>query len=154
LPAATPRGNSDATDYSVSKAGVMIVRPDETLSLIAEWSKTNAEALRKLNHLRKGATVGLGHEFKLDLSRADPAEFEAARRRYHHELQDAYFAEHRIAATQDYEIKPGDSLWTIAHNHGDLPVWLVTQYNPDANFRDMHPGMAITLPKVEPINRQ
>ncbi len=154
LPAATPRGNSDATDYGVSKAGMMIVRPDETLGLIADWSKTSAEALRKLNHLRKGATVGLGHEFKLDLSRTDAALFEAARRRYHHALQDAYFAEHRIAATQNYAIKPGDSLWTIAHNHGDLPIWLVTQYNPDANFRDMHPGMVITLPQVEPINRQ
>jgi membrane-bound lytic murein transglycosylase D len=154
LPAATPTGNSDATDYGVSKAGVMIVRPDETLGLIADWSKTSAEALRKLNHLRKGAMVGLGHELKLELSRVDVGDFEAVRRRYHRELQDAYFAEHRIAATHNYEIKRGDSLWTIAHNHGDLPVWLVTQYNPDANFRDMRPGMSITLPEVEPINRQ
>jgi len=154
LPAATPRGNTDATDYSVSKSGIMIVRADETLGHIAAWSKCSAEELRKLNHLRKGAMVGLGHQLKLDLARIDANEFETARRRYHRDLQNAYFAEHRIAATQNYEIKRGDSLWTVAHQHGDLPVWLVTQYNPDADFRDMRPGMAITLPEVEPINRQ
>jgi membrane-bound lytic murein transglycosylase D len=154
LPAATPRGNSDTTDYGVSKSGVMIVRADETLGFIADWSKTSAEELRKMNHLRKGAMVGLGHPLKLDLSRIDAGEFETARRRYHRDLQNAYFAEHRIAATQNYEIKHGDSLWTIAHQHGDLPIWLVTQYNPDANFRDMRPGQAITLPEVESINRQ
>jgi LysM repeat protein len=154
LPAATPRGNSDTTDYGVSKSGVMIVRADETLGFIADWSKTSAEELRKMNHLRKGAMVGLGHQLKLDLSRIDAGEFEIARRRYHRDLQNAYFAEHRIAATQNYEIKHGDSLWTIAHQHGDLPIWLVTQYNPDADFRDMRPGQAITLPEVEPINRQ
>jgi len=154
LPAATPRGNSDTTDYGVSKSGVMIVRADETLGFIADWSKTSAEELRKMNHLRKGAMVGLGHPLKLDLSRIEAGEFETARRRYHRDLQNAYFAEHRIAATQNYEIKRGDSLWTIAHQHGDLPIWLVTQYNPDADFRDMRPGQAITLPEVEPINRQ
>jgi len=154
LPAATPRGNSDPTDYGVSKSGVMIVRADETLGFIADWSKTSAEELRKINHLRKGAMVGLGHELKLDLARIDAGEFETARRRYHRDLQNAYFAEHRIAATQNYEIKHGDSLWTIAHQHGDLPIWLVTQYNPDADFREMRPGQAITLPEVEPINRQ
>jgi membrane-bound lytic murein transglycosylase D len=154
LPAATPRGNTDATDYSVGKNGVVIIRADETLGLIADWSKTSAEDLRKLNRLRKGATVGLGHAFKLDLAKVDANAFETLRRRYHRELQDAYFAEHRIAATQNYEIKRGDSLWTIAHQHRDLPLWLVTQYNPDADFRDMRPGMVITLPEVEPINRQ
>jgi membrane-bound lytic murein transglycosylase D len=154
LPAATPGGNADPTDYGVSKNGVMIVRADETLGFIADWSKTAAGTLRKMNHLRNGAMVGLGHELKLDLSRVDAGEFETARRRYHRDLQNAYFAEHRIAATQNYAIKRGDSLWTIAHSHGDLPIWLVTQYNPDADFRAMRPGMAITLPEVEPINRQ
>jgi hypothetical protein len=35
-----------------------------------------------------------------------------------------------------------------------LPIWLVAQYNPDMDFGDMRPGATITLPQVEPINRQ
>ena len=36
-------------------------------------------------------------------------------------------------------MKRGDSLWTIAER-GNLPIWLVAQYNPDADFNDMRPG--------------
>jgi hypothetical protein len=42
----------------------------------------------------------------------------------------------------------------IAAQHGDLPVWLVAQYNPDVDFNDMRPGTVMTLPRVAPINRQ
>jgi membrane-bound lytic murein transglycosylase D len=154
LPAATPSGNSDTTDYAVAKGDTVTVQAGETLGSLADWSETNADELRKLNHLRKGAMIGLGHKIKLDLSRIGAEQFEARRHAYHRELQETYFAAHRIAATENYTIKRGDSLWTIAHSHGDLPVWLVTQYNPDADFNAMRPGTSISLPEVEPINRQ
>ena len=51
-------------------------------------------------------------------------------------------------------MKRGDSLWVIAQQHADLPVWLVAQYNPDVDFSDVRPGTAITLPRVAAINRQ
>ncbi len=154
LPAATPTSNTDATDYSVGTDGRVIVQADETLGHFADWSGVAPEELRRLNHLNKHASVSLGHKIKLNLSRVDAAHFEAARRDYHRDLQDTYFATHRIAATQDYAVKRGDSLWTIAHQHADLPIWLVAQYNPDVDFSDMRPGATITLPQVEPINRQ
>jgi membrane-bound lytic murein transglycosylase D len=154
LPAATPSGNADTTDYGVAKGDTIIVQAAETLGYLADWSDTNADELRKLNHLRKGSMVTLGHKLKLDLSHSSAQSFEARRRAYHRELQEAYFAAHRIAATENYTIKRGDSLWTIAHSHGDLPLWLVTQYNPDADFSEMRPGTSISLPAVEPINRQ
>ena len=37
-------------------------------------------------------------------------------------------------------VKRGESLWTIAQQRNDMPVWLVAQYNPDVNFNDMRPG--------------
>jgi peptidoglycan lytic transglycosylase D len=154
LPAATPTSNTDATDYSVGADGRVVVQAEETLGHLADCSGVAPEELRRLNRLNKSAGVTLGHKFKLDLTRVDAAHFEAARRDYHRDLQDAYFATHRIAATQDYTIKRGDSLWTIAHQQSDLPIWLVAQYNPDMDFGDMRPGATITLPQVEPINRQ
>jgi membrane-bound lytic murein transglycosylase D len=154
LPAATPTSNPDATDYGVGADGRVVVQADETLGHLADWSGSTPEELRRLNHLNKSASVGLGHKIKLNSARLDTAHFEAARRGYHRDLQDAYFATHRIAATQDYTIKHGDSLWTIVHGHADLPIWLVAQYNPDVDFGEMRPGATITLPQVEPINRQ
>jgi membrane-bound lytic murein transglycosylase D len=107
-----------------------------------------------LNKLHKNAMVTLGHKVKLDFSKVSAEQFAASRREYHQRLQEDYFAAHRIAGTENYSVKRGDSLWVIAQQHADLPVWLVAQYNPDVDFNDVRPGTVITLPRVAAINRQ
>jgi membrane-bound lytic murein transglycosylase D len=98
--------------------------------------------------------VTLGHKVKLDLSRVSAAQFAATRRDFHRRLQDAFFATHRISGTENYTVKRGESLWIIAQQRADLPVWLVAEYNPDVDFSDVRPGTTIALPRVEAINRQ
>jgi membrane-bound lytic murein transglycosylase D len=154
LPIAAPMGNADATDYGVGSDDTVIVQAAETLGHFADWSKVSSEALRRLNKLHKNAMVTLGHKIKLDFSRVTPAQFAATRREYHHQLQEDFFAAHRIAGTENYSVKRGESLWVIAQQHGDLPVWLVAEYNPDLDWGDVRPGTAVTLPRVEAINRQ
>jgi peptidoglycan lytic transglycosylase D len=154
LPVAAPTGNSDTTDYGVGADDTVIVQAAETLGHYADWSGVNSQTLRAVNKLHKNAMVTLGHKVKLDFSKVTPAQFAATRREYHHHLQEEYFAGHRIAGTENYSVKRGDSLWVIAQQHADLPVWLVAQYNPDVDFNDMRLGTAITLPRVVPINRQ
>jgi membrane-bound lytic murein transglycosylase D len=153
-PAVTPTSNSDTTDYGVGPNDTVTIQAAETLGHFADWSGTSVDELRRLNRLHKGAAVGLGRTIKLKFTGVNAERFTAARRLYHRGLQDKYFANHRIAATQSYAIRRGDSLWTVAHQHGDMPVWLISQYNPDIDFGDMRPGTSITLPEVEPINRQ
>jgi membrane-bound lytic murein transglycosylase D len=154
LPAATPTGNADTTDYSVGAGNTVIVQAAETLGHYADWSGVSSQTLRTLNKLHKNAMVTLGHRVKLDFSKVSAEQFEAARREYHQHLQEDYFAAHRIAGTENYAVKRGDSLWVIAQQHADLPVWLVAQYNPDVDFNDVRPGTLITLPRVAAINRE
>jgi membrane-bound lytic murein transglycosylase D len=154
LPAAAPTGNGDTTDYSVGAGDTVIVQAAETLGHYADWLRVSSETLRTLNKLHKKAMVTLGHRVKLDFSKVTPEQFETTRREYHQHLQEDFFAAHRIAGTENYSVKRGDSLWVIAQQHGDLPVWLVTQYNPDVDFGDVRPGTVITLPQVAAINRQ
>jgi len=154
LPVASPTENSDPTDYRVRAGNTVIVQAEETLGHYADWSGVGSERLRALNKLHKNAMVTLGHSVKLDLSRVSAEQFAATRREYHRRLQEEFFAAHRIAGTENYAVKRGDSLWVIAQQHADLPVWLVAQYNPDVDFNDMRPGTTITLPQVAAINRQ
>jgi membrane-bound lytic murein transglycosylase D len=154
LPAAAPSGNPDTTDYGVGAGDTVIVQAAETLGHYADWSGVSSQTLRTLNKLHKNAMVALGHKVKLDFSKVSAEQFEATRREYHQHLQEDYFAAHRIAGTESYAVKRGDSLWVIAQQHADLPVWLVAQYNPDVDFNDVRPGTVITLPRVAAINRQ
>jgi membrane-bound lytic murein transglycosylase D len=154
LPAAAPTGGSDTTDYSVGPDNKIIVQAAETLGHYADWSGVSSQALRALNKLHKNAMVTVGKKVKLDLSKVSAAQFTAVRRDYHQRLQENFFAMHRIAGTENYAVKRGESLWTIAQQRGDLPVWLIAEYNPDVDFSDVRPGTTITLPRVEAINRQ
>jgi membrane-bound lytic murein transglycosylase D len=154
LPVSAPTGTSDTTDYSVAANNTVIVQAAETLGHYADWSGVGLQQLRSLNKLHKNAVVALGHRVRLDFSRVSAQQFVEARRAYHQHLQEEYFATHRIAGTENYSVKRGESLWTIAQQHADLPVWLVAQYNPDVDFGEVRPGTAITLPQVAPINRQ
>jgi membrane-bound lytic murein transglycosylase D len=154
LPVSSPTGMSDTTDYRVGADNTVIVQVAETLGHYADWSGVGLQELRALNKLHKNAMVALGHRVKLDFSRVSAQQFVEARRAYHQHLQEEFFAAHRIAGTENYSVKRGESLWTIAQQHADLPVWLVAQYNPDVDFGDVRPGTIITLPRVAPINRQ
>jgi membrane-bound lytic murein transglycosylase D len=154
LPAASPSGNGDNTDYSVGADNTVVVQAEETLGHFADWSKVSSASLRALNRLHKNAMVTLGHKVKLDFAHVSASQFEAARRDYHRQLQEVFFATHRIAGTENYVVKKGESLWIIAQQHADLPVWLVAEYNPDVDFGDVRPGATIALPRVEAINRQ
>jgi membrane-bound lytic murein transglycosylase D len=154
LPVGAPTENSDPADYSVGADQTVIVQAAETLGHYADWSGVSSQALRTLNKLHKNALVSLGHKVKLDFSRVSPEQFATTRREYHHRLQEEFFAAHRIAGTENYSVKRGESLWVIAQQHADLPVWLVAEYNPDVDFSDVRPGTTITLPRVVSINRQ
>jgi membrane-bound lytic murein transglycosylase D len=154
LPAASPSGNVGSADYGVGANNTVVVQAAETLGHFADWSKVSSASLRTLNKLHKNAMVTLGHKVKLDLSQVSAAQFEAARRDYHRQLQESFFAAHRISGTENYVVKKGESLWIIAQQHSDLPVWLVAEYNPDVDFGEVRPGTTIALPRVEAINRQ
>jgi membrane-bound lytic murein transglycosylase D len=154
LPAASPSGNGDSADYSVGADNTVVVQAAETLGHFADWAKVSSASLRTLNRLHRNAMVTLGHKVKLDLSHVSAAQFETARRDYHRQLQETFFATHRISGTENYVVKKGESLWIIAQQHSDLPVWLVAEYNPDVDFGEVRPGATIALPRVESINRQ
>jgi len=154
LPASAPTGGTDATDYRVGAGDTVVVQTGETLGHFADWTGVDSETLRRLNRLHKSAQVMVGHRIKLDLSKVTAAQFLAARTDYHRHVQEAFFAAHRIAGTENYTVKRGESLWTVALQHGDLPIWLVAEYNPDVDFHDMRPGTTIALPQVVDVNRQ
>ena len=147
-PAPSAPAIADPIDYGVQADGRVLVAAAETIGHYADWLGLSAAKVRALNKLSAKAGVRVGQRLALDFSQATRAQFERRRRAYHAQLQSAYFATHRIEATTAYAARAGDSLWQISRRAG-VPEWLLQQYNPDVDFSDLRPGIALQLPKVE-----
>jgi membrane-bound lytic murein transglycosylase D len=140
--------SADPIDYSVDSSGRVVVVAAETIGHYADWLGVQTESLRVLNGMHRRSNVLMGRRFKLAFTKVTREQFEQRRREYHQQLESAYFAAHRIIGSDAYVARRGDSLWSVTRR-GDLPVWLLQQYNPDVDFAELRPGTHIVLPKVE-----
>jgi membrane-bound lytic murein transglycosylase D len=148
-PAAVSQALADSIDYQVRDDGTIRVEATETLGQYADWLRIATQKLRTLNKLKARQPVLLGQKLKLDYSRVSREAFEQLRRDYHAKLQGEFFVTHRIAGTEVYIVRRGDSLWTMTQKFSNLPIWLLRQYNPDADLSDLRAGTQVVMPKVE-----
>jgi membrane-bound lytic murein transglycosylase D len=148
-PVSVSQGLADSIDYQVRDDGSIRVEATETLGQYADWLQLPTQKLRNLNKLKARQPVLLGQKLNLDYSRVSREAFEQVRRDYHAKLQGEFFVQHRIAGTEVYIVRRGDSLWTMTQKFSNLPIWLLRQYNPDTDLSDLRPGTQVVMPRVE-----
>jgi membrane-bound lytic murein transglycosylase D len=148
-PVTVGQGLADSIDYQVREDGSIRIEATETLGQYADWLKLPTQKLRTLNKLKARQPVLLGQKLQLDYSRVSRETFEQLRRDYHARLQGEFFVQHRIAGTEVYIVRRGDSLWTMTQKFSNLPIWLLRQYNPDTDLSDLRPGTQVVMPRVE-----
>jgi membrane-bound lytic murein transglycosylase D len=147
-PATVSQGLADSIDYQVREDGSIRVEATETLGQYADWLQIPTQKLRNVNKLKARQPVLLGQKLRLDYSRVSRETFEQLRRDYHAKLQGEFFVQHRIAGTEVYIVRRGDSLWTMTQKFSNLPIWLLRQYNPDTDLSDLRAGTQVVMPKV------
>jgi membrane-bound lytic murein transglycosylase D len=148
-PVSVSQGLADSIDYQVRDDGTIRVEATETLGQYADWLQIPTQKLRNVNKLRPKQPVLLGQKLNLDYSRVSREAFEQLRRDYHAKLQGEFFVQHRIAGTEVYIVRRGDSLWTMTQRFSNLPIWLLRQYNPDTDLSDLRAGTQVVMPRVE-----
>jgi membrane-bound lytic murein transglycosylase D len=151
-PGSLAAGSADPSDYTVHEGDVVIVQAAETLGHYADWLNLRAGQLRQLNRMSFGAPVVVGRKVKLDFSKVTRDQFEAKRVEYHKQLQEAFFAQFRIKDTATHVIKSGESIWVLAQQRYNIPIWLLRQYNPDLDLGAIRPGATLIIPLVEPTS--
>jgi membrane-bound lytic murein transglycosylase D len=137
---------ADPSDYSVADDHTIRVQEDETIGHYADWLGVRASDLRTLNRMKGTSAVRVGKRLKLDFSKVTAEQFEAARLAYHQGLQEQFFANHRIVATSEHVVKPGESIWVLAGHRYNIPVWLLRQYNPDLDLSMVKPSTRVVIP--------
>jgi membrane-bound lytic murein transglycosylase D len=142
--------SADPADYSVGADETVMVQAAETLGHYAEWLDERASDLRRLNKMSFATPVVVGRKVKLSFAKVTQDQFEARRMEYHRQLQEVFFTQFRIKDTATHVVRPGESIWVIAQQRYNIPIWLLRQYNPDLDLGDIRPGTKLVIPIVEP----
>ena len=143
-------GSADPSDYTVHEGDTIVVQAAETLGHYADWLNLRASQLRQVNRMSFGTPVVVGRKLKLQFSKVTRDQFEAKRGEYHKQLQEAFFEQFRIKDTATHVIRSGESIWVIAQQRYNIPIWLLRQYNPDLDLGAIRPGATLIIPLVEP----
>jgi membrane-bound lytic murein transglycosylase D len=136
-------------DHQGRPVGLIQVEVEETLGHYAEWLKVRARELRRLNGLRYGRMLRSGQKIKIPLHRVSGKKFEEQRYEYHKRLQEDFFAVYRIERLYTYQVKGGDSYWTLCRDQFEVPLWLLRRCNPEVEFRDLRVNQHIVVPSVD-----
>jgi len=143
-------------DFSVQTAAIngstvfrINVEPEETLRHYADWlSLPDVDSLLELNKTAMGATLSIGDVLLLPIvSKKQRLFFERRRQEYHRMLVEEFKETFDVVALQDYTVRRGDSVWEIARRF-DLPVWIITRYNPSLRSQALRIGDDIEIPSV------
>jgi len=149
-PTASGRGTAvDPADYRVADSAIRL-QSNETIGHLARWAGIAQDRLRTINYLKIGESVEFGRRLKIELSGVDTATFEVRRSEYHRAQQAAFMTRHRVTGAEPRRCQAGETLWTLTR-HGQIPVWLLREYNPDIDFAAIHVGMSVNVPIVEVV---
>ncbi len=96
-----------------------------------------------------GTPLAIGHRVHLDLTRVSSETFERRRLEYHQTLQAEFFASFIVSGIETYVLRDGDTIWILARDKFEVPVWLLRQYNPDLVFGALQTGATMVVPLIE-----
>ncbi len=145
--------------YSVTKRylrqniqyGHIIIQPEETIQLYAQWLGTSVKELINLNKLPYGANGSPGQSLLLLFQTMPIGIFEDKRLDYLQETEEEFFSAYKIVGKKNYRVLPGDTLWDLCHNKFDIPLWLLHRYNSTINLIQLHNDQELIIPLVRQI---
>jgi membrane-bound lytic murein transglycosylase D len=131
-----------------ARLGIIQVEAEETLGHYADWLEIPTSRIRTLNRLAFGTPITINQTIKIPLAASDPDRFEEHRFEFHREIEEDFFASFVVSDVETYEIKSGDTIWSLCLKQLEIPFWLLKKYNPKTDFNIMHPGHELHYPLV------
>lgn len=142
---------ADPSDYAVAANNTIEIQASETLGHYADWLGLVSSDIRRLNKMPSSQPVVIGKRLELDFTKVSVAEFELKRRQYHLEEQQEFFRQFRIENLDEYKVSANDNIANLARRKYSVPMWLLQQYNPELNFRQVQIGQTVVFPVLAPV---
>jgi membrane-bound lytic murein transglycosylase D len=127
------------------------VEVEETLGHFADWLEIRTRVLRRLNGFSYGQVLHTHQRIKIPFNKVSRETFEERRFEYHQRIQEDFFAAFQVESLSAYRVEPGDSLWTLAGERFDIPMWLLKRCNPEVDFGALRPHQELRIPVVEKL---
>lgn len=143
-------------DLSIQMAGVngktvyrINIEPEETLGHYSDWLRLGGvKKLRELNGYDSTRVLASGDALLLPVTGSDQQHsFERRREEYHRVLVEEFKENFEVTGTEAYTVRPGDSLWTLAHEF-ELPIWVITRFNPGLRAGPPRAGEDLQIPRI------
>ncbi len=141
-----PRNTND----DVPRQWTVRVKRGENLRILAKWAGTTLQELRAENRSALGRRryARAGDKLVLTLSANQKYAFDQERDKYAKQRVVNYFATRYVDKVVVYQVKRGDSILKAAKSYGDVPLWLLSEFN-QRNFRRLRPNELILIPVVK-----
>jgi LysM repeat protein len=128
------------------------VRRGETPALLAQWSGQDAKELLFVNTEALGNRKWLkvGDRITVHMSANRKVGFDRLRDSFQRERVESYFANKYFKEVVVYRVKKGEFVASAAKRYGDVPLWLIEEFN-QIDFRSLQPGDEILIPVVSEL---
>ncbi len=131
--------------------GTIVVQPDESIRLLADWLKVTPSSIRLSNSLSLSTNIYPGQNIVLDFLNTGIEAFEENRFDFHQELQEDFFNSYAVVGVTNYRVKEGDTLWEICRKKFDIPLWLLKKYNDNLNYSHLVLASTLQVPVLQEI---
>ena len=125
------------------------VRRGETPALLAQWSGQDAKEIVFVNAEALGNRKWLkvGDRINVHMSANRKVAFDRLRDAFQRERVESFFSNRYFKEVVVYRVKKGEFIATAAKRYGDVPLWLIEEFN-QIDFRSLQPGDEILIPVV------
>ena len=142
-------------DFSITKIKPNLyairIEVDETLGHYCDWQNIRLSKIIKHNNLSRRKTIYLGKKLILPILDKNIEKFKNKRMKYHQAIEEEFFLNYKIEGLEDYVVKRGDTLSSIAINN-NLPLWIIRYYQEiKLNIR-LIKGQKIIIPNLKAIS--
>ncbi len=133
----------------VDGKGWINVEMNETVSQIADWLQVEVDEIRGWNGMAPEGQARLGQKILVKLSKTTAQDFVSARLDHHRKIREDFFSQYAVADLMDYEVKPGENLWSLCYQKFEVPPWLLAEYNPKISLNAISKGIKLKIPVLK-----
>jgi LysM repeat protein len=124
------------------------LRRGETLHHFARWSELPVEVIADASGLSlEQDQLPVGTVVRLPLDEDRLGQVEMAREAHRIRRAEGWLKTRGgEVGTEFHRVRTGETAWSIAHDHGQMPVWVIETYNPMVDLEALRPGQQLMLP--------